>query len=117
MGWYGAYDWTTRADVIRALTTGDEYSKDFSKLVASASVGTNLWQVRELVKTGERFIILHMISGDKRNGYGYKPVEESMGPYQYSCPLSYLDLAPPVKGADGQAAEWSAKWREGVRAY
>jgi hypothetical protein len=30
-----------------------------------------------------------------------------MHPYYYSCPLSYLDLAP----------EQSADWRAGVRAY
>lgn len=30
-----------------------------------------------------------------------------MHPYYYSCPLSYLDLAP----------EQSAEWRAGVRAY
>ena len=41
------------------------------------------------------------------NQWGYKPLEESMHPYYYSCPLSYLDLAP----------EQSADWRAGVRAY
>ena len=30
-----------------------------------------------------------------------------MHPYYYTCPLSYLDLAP----------EQSADWRAGVRAY
>src|SRR3546814_16245151 len=39
--------------------------------------------------------------------WGYKPLDESMHPYYYSCPLSYLDLAP----------EQSADWRAGVRAY
>ena len=39
--------------------------------------------------------------------WGYKPLDESMHPYYYSCPLSYLDLAP----------EQSAEWRAGVRAY
>ena len=33
--------------------------------------------------------------------------DESMHPYYYTCPLSYLDLAP----------EQSADWRAGVRAY
>jgi hypothetical protein len=41
------------------------------------------------------------------NQWGYKPLDESMHPYYYSCPLSYLDLAP----------EQSADWRAGVRAY
>jgi hypothetical protein len=37
----------------------------------------------------------------------HKPMEESMGPYYYSCPLSYLDLAP--------VASWH--WRDGVIQY
>ena len=39
--------------------------------------------------------------------WGYKPLDESMHPYYYTCPLSYLDLAP----------EQSADWRAGVRAF
>jgi hypothetical protein len=118
MGWYGAYEWQSRGDVIRALNAPKgEYDEAHSKLVKAASVGSNLWQVRELVKTGERCIILHMIQGGKREGFTYKPVEETMGPYQYSCPLSYLDLAPQPLGPDGKPHEWSEKWRAGVREY
>jgi hypothetical protein len=30
--------------------------------------------------------LLHCYQGE----WGYKPLEESMGPYYFSCPLSYL---------------------------
>jgi hypothetical protein len=40
-------------------------------------------------------------------GWAYKDMDESMGPFYYSCPLGYLDLAP----------EKNAEWREKVRKY
>src|SRR5690606_13477279 len=39
--------------------------------------------------------------------WGHKPLDESMHPYYYSCPLRYLDMAPVQ----------SAEWREGVRIH
>ena len=53
-----------------------------------------------------RYIRCDLLEGSGRQ-WGYKPMDESMHPFYYSCPLSYLDLAP----------EQSAQWRAGVRAY
>ncbi|MCK5431218.1 MAG: hypothetical protein KAJ03_00670, partial [Gammaproteobacteria bacterium] len=39
--------------------------------------------------------------------WGYKPLSEAEHPYYYTCPLSYLKLAPPT----------SPEWREMVRAH
>ena len=36
--------------------------------------------------------------------WGYKDMEESMGPYYYSCPLGYLELVPIDRF--GGNAEW-----------
>ena len=41
------------------------------------------------------------------NGWGYKDMDESMGPSYYNCPLSYLDLTPAI----------NHEWRESVRLY
>lgn len=76
-----------------------------------------LWTVweRTFEKDGEqsqpteRWIgcdLLQYSRGDE--GWGYKDMEESMGPYYYSCPLKYLDLVPEVANED---------WREGVRQH
>jgi hypothetical protein len=40
--------------------------------------------------------------------WGYKDMEESMHPYYYSCPLSYLAMVPNVT---------SEEWRAGVQKY
>lgn len=39
--------------------------------------------------------------------WGYKSLDETVYPYYFSCPLSYLDMAP----------ERCHTWRERVRAY
>ena len=41
------------------------------------------------------------------NGWGFKDMDESMGPSYYNCPLSYLDLTPAI----------NHEWRESVRLY
>src|SRR5699024_5719875 len=56
-----------------------------------------------------RFIIAYLLSKQRGSGWGYKPVTESMGPAELSCPLSYLDEVPV---ADSKfAAPWRAKVR------
>ncbi|MDO7894611.1 hypothetical protein Q5Z23_33160, partial [Pseudomonas aeruginosa] len=88
------------------------------KVIAHALRGNVLWSVTEVTAKVEgvhrhlapgqslRYIRCDLLerSGDQ---WGYKPLDESMHPYYYTCPLSYLDLAP----------EQSADWRAGVRAY
>jgi hypothetical protein len=61
----------------------------------------------ELIST-DNWIGCDLLKYDKScSGWGYKDMEESMHPYQYSCPLGYLELAP----------EKNAEWRKGVRKY
>jgi hypothetical protein len=78
-----------------------------------------LWSVWErntfteddkLAKPTERWIACDRLQC--RSGvWGYKDMEESMGPFYYSCPLSYLELVP-VEKYGGHAV-----WREKVKAY
>jgi hypothetical protein len=44
-------------------------------------------------------------------GWGYKDIDESMGPYEYDCPLAYVDAASAPEG------EHAGPWREKVRAH
>ena len=68
--------------------------------------GRRAWIALE--KEGKSFILLLMI--DKHDGWwGYKDIEESMGPCYYDCPLSLLDM---TTGNDHDA---SIEWRKGVR--
>lgn len=59
------------------------------------------------LKAGESLVFIRCdlleSSGD---GWGYKPLEESMHPYYFSCPLHFLELAPE------QCPEWRAAVRQ-----
>ena len=74
-----------------------------------------LWSVweRSFTKDGEevqpteRWIQCDLLRCD-RGEWGYKDMEESMHPYYYSCPLSYLDLVPIDRYGGNQ------EWREQV---
>lgn len=59
------------------------------------------------VQSVERWIQCDLLRCDQ-GSWGYKDMEESMHPYFYSCPLSYLDLVP-IDSYGG-----NAEWREQV---
>lgn len=59
-----------------------------------------------------RFIFVAMLQCRKMDGkmsWGYKDMEESMGPCQCGCPVSYFDLVPVVPNASAE------RWRERCR--
>jgi hypothetical protein len=119
MGWSFHYA-TTRAQLIEYLLEPIAYTRDDGTEVAIDTLrhtctGNNLWAVRERRITGEdpvRYVLLCLLQADrKNNGWGYKDMDESSGPYHFACPLSYLDLlTEPIN-------DWSREWREKVRAY
>lgn len=80
--------------------------------LAHCCVGNNLWTVQERAIDGKepvRFICLYALT--KSGGdWGYKPMDESCGPYYYSCPLSYLDMA-----VGGDSTDTAKEWRKEVR--
>ena len=73
-------------------------------------VGNNVWTLLEF--EGERFIALTMMKGGGRNsGWGYKGVNEMMGPVEVNCPLSLLDKCTETDD------EYALSWRRRVRQY
>ncbi|MFZ5650718.1 MAG: DUF6927 domain-containing protein [Bacillota bacterium] len=50
---------------------------------------------------------------DPLYNFGYKDMEESMGPYQYDCPERILKLLTPTN--DENALNWREKCRENIR--
>jgi hypothetical protein len=109
MGWYG--DACTRKQKIDDLLKGNNRNWPIKHCYRGNAFSGILWSVwtcdDSLAFTG----LTNWIKCDKleyKNGMWYhKPMEESMGPYYYSCPLSYLDLAPVA----------SQNWRDGVIQY
>jgi len=113
MGWDFGVGYS-KADVIKENTAPSENEKYKSITLAHSVRGNVLWSVREVTHKGgntpgkvERHILCDLL-GKNDGDWGYKGMDESMGPYYYSCPLPYLDMVPQVADAN---------WREKVREY
>lgn len=103
MGWL-YHDNMSKADLVENIRK--DYAPGVCKTEAlkSTLVGNCLWML--LKNDSGTFIVLYLLQGGSKEypGYGYKDMDESMGPYFYSCPLSYLREAPVA----------NQSWRDGV---
>ena len=117
MGWYSMHGYSRR-DVIAMLTksedflTGDIYKRRTT--LRHCLRGNVLWSLIEYLKIdcgSGKVERLNVIGCDLlqsfAEGWGHKPMDESFGPCYYSCPLSYLELAPAQ----------DENWREQVRIH
>jgi hypothetical protein len=100
-------------DVLRRNFTDDNCS-----LLASSLRGNRLWILARNKREDAPFIALFLLACYK-GCWGYKDIYESMGPYYYDCPLSFLDQAPepPYCSIDGHAGEPRTTWRDHVRRF
>jgi hypothetical protein len=72
----------------------------------------------------ERWIEVTLMQYYKPEGWGYKDMEESCGPNESKCPISYLDMVPEAKCLpDNEACrsgdcshKWAQDWRLRCRA-
>lgn len=111
MGWYSHYLWDRKDDVIRHL---DEDFTNNVKLVRSSTVGNNHWQLIEITDgdlKSERFINLNMLSKSPNGSWGYKPIDETMGPVEVNCPVTILNQATETSN------ETAKKWRKAAYAH
>lgn len=110
MGWTFSNDPSfRRADLIKQLKSPGQWHP--CKLLKSRAIGNNFWALVE-GSSGVRFVCLVLMKGGgKDSGWGHKDIDESMGPLEVNCPISYLDGLPePINSP-------SKEWRERVRAY
>ena len=114
MGTY--YGYGSRKELADEVTAG--FENDFQKVTCLKRYfsGNNLWVVFERQSKAastdrERWITVFLI---RRAGsdWGYKPVDENMGPCEHSCPLSFLDMVNPPERPEGYH-----DWRAEVRKY
>jgi len=72
-----------------------------------------MWAVQR-TKEGITFACLYLIKGNPRVtddpcNWGYKDVDETMGPCQTDFPVSWLDLLSPCD------SQYAVEWRQAVR--
>ena len=89
IGWL--FGWNTRKELVDHLCEGNGV-----KTLKRKFVGNNMWAVQR-TEDGITFACLYLIKGrnESRDGWGYKDVDETMGPYQHDFPVSWLDLLSP----------------------
>ena len=106
MGWlFGHYD---RKSLVEHLTTGNGV-----ETLKRCFRGNDMWAVQR-TKDGVVFACLYMLRGNPRVtddpcNWGYKDVDETMGPGRLDFPVSWLDLLSPIE------SEYAVAWRKSVR--
>jgi len=110
MGWLFSPRWTTRADLVRHLRRPERFGERL-QLVRACVTGSHHWYLVRELATGQHWIGLDLMQSGRADGWGYKDMDESVGPNAVDCPLAYLDAphAEPVG--------FAGPWRDRVRAY
>ena len=107
MGTISGY-WS-RQDVVSDLI--NQYTSDRFSIIdkKTTNFGRHLWMLIQ-PKEGNSFVCLFKLSsygGD----WGYKAIDESMGPCYWDCPVSLIQQADPP------TTDYATKWRNDVYKY
>ena len=100
MGWY--YGWSSKKELIQELVKTYTTSIGESSLTLRHCYRGNtyrgvLWSVKFIThanKSSEIIICCDLLHRKYNDGWGFKPMDETMGPCYYSCPMSYLNMVP-----------------------
>lgn len=133
MGWLFSREWPTKQALIDHLVAPQGcthtlpgfaggvggWTKGSFKTVEHSISGNHLWAVVDIEypdhpEFNARFIALYLLSSGDADGWGYKDLEETMGPCEADCPLRFLDLVPEP---DPEKHPYAKGWRDKVRAF
>lgn len=109
MGWdftHGA----SRQDIVNQIL--GMYRPEYGCVIldhACTAYGKRLWLCVKSDKLDQPLVVLYLLDKSKGYGWGYKDMDETMGPYYYDCPLRF------IKGVGHN--QFSKNWRDKVRAY
>jgi hypothetical protein len=115
MGWL--YQRDPVDDPVAYLRAKYNYDCDTHTLQSldGARVGATVYlAVKSTIKeTGRSYVFaaVILISNTKKDGFGYKDMEESMGPCECACPERIMRLLSPIADLPhpGYAPEWRAR--------
>ena len=100
--------------------SGNEVVKD-----ATTNFGRHYFAAVKSGKDGTVSLFVALLNSYREGGatwWGYKDMDEGMGPCNTDCPVSVLDVLSPVEAiygpvkADGGAAKWATEYRAACRA-
>lgn len=108
MGWDSCSTWTKKEDVINDLLR--QFSRSEWKVHAKKSVKEGAWFVVENT-SGAKFIYLALIN-KHGSEYAVKTMTEHSGPYHFSCPVAFLNIADAPAPSETHAIKWRRKLLE-----
>ena len=89
---------------------GDPYKQ---RVLEAARVGNTIYLAVKVTDAGTTFVtaFVVLISNTRRHGFGYKDMDETMGPVECACPDRIMRLLSPVEQLPypGYAASWRAR--------
>jgi hypothetical protein len=117
MGWLFLHECDTKASVrdhlLRDLGRSNENAE--RKVLAHRTVGNHLWMAYECIPTDPahkpiKVVVLALLAQDQGR-WGYKDMDETMGPYYFDCPKAVIEAVGPTDN------EHALKWRAKVDEY
>lgn len=115
MGWDFSTAWQTKKDVIQYVLRDNDFESNGqpvkTRTCRHCVRGRVMWAIREQTRTTgvEKYIMCYLLAHDKAMGWGYKDFDETAGPNEVSCPLSYFDEVPDPGSL---ATDWRRRCRE-----
>jgi hypothetical protein len=103
MGWTSCQNWQNKKQIVNELM--NDYQRSGFKILGQKTTNEGLWLVvqKENVKP---FISFDLIKKEKGQFF-VKSLSEDCGPFYYSCPIKFFELAP--EAVSKSALEWREK--------
>ncbi|WP_292531527.1 hypothetical protein [Methylocystis sp.] len=117
MGWLFHNDMLTHQTPAEYIAQHFSHENDTCKatVIATATVrGTIYAAIRNEIKNTNKtyvFCGVFLFKNNKKDGFGYKDMDEGMGPCEVDCPDRIMRLLSPVDDmpSPGYAAEWRTR--------
>ncbi len=114
--------WLFHNDMLQSQTPAEYIAEQYSRetdvyrvnVLATATVGGTIYAaIRNEIKgacAAYVFCGVFLFKNNKKDGFGYKSMDEAMGPCEVDCPDRIMRLLSPVEDIPnpGYAAEWRA---------
>jgi len=114
MGWdFICKDIEDPKGYLDAEFSGQRTSGAATRILRSAMVGSVYYAAAEYTRPAEPTVVYAIVALTSRRGgeFGYKDMDDSMGPHESKCPVQILALLSPTK------SDYANKWRERCWAY
>jgi hypothetical protein len=119
MGWLYKHD--SVDDPVAYLT--DQYNHDGEhrtyRVLAAARVANTVYMAVKITEKaiGNSYVLaaVILISNTRKHGFGYKDMDETMGPGECACPDRIMRLLSPIE--DIPNPSYAAEWRARVAAH